>query len=106
MSINTLQRRAFLKACGAAALAGIPVTVLAQAPAKLAEDEPIAKSLAYLEDASKVDAEANPRFKSGNNCGNCALYVTADEADGFAPCRAVGGKLVARAGWCKVWAPA
>lgn len=105
MSINTLQRREFLKLCGAAALAGIPVTVRAQAPGKLSVDDPAALSLAYVEDASQVDPAANPRFREGADCGNCALYVTASEVDGFAPCRAVGGRLVARAGWCKVWVP-
>ncbi len=105
MSTNTLQRREFLKICAATALAGIPVSVIAQAPAKLPVDDPTAIALGYIEDVADVDKSANPNFKEGSKCGNCALYVTAKEADDFAPCGAVGGRLVARAGWCKVWVP-
>ena len=103
MSMN-LPRRDFLRVCGAAALAAIPVRVLAQeGPQRLAVDDPLAVALAYVEDAADVDAAANPTFKPGSNCANCTLYVKAQEADGYAPCGAVGGKWVAAEGWCKVW---
>ena len=34
-------------------------------------NEPQAKSLGYVEDATKVDAKANPNFKPGQHCANC-----------------------------------
>lgn len=98
-----LPRRQFLRVCGAAALAALPVRLLAQGPQRLAADDPLAVALAYVEDAATVDAEAQPTFKPGSNCANCTLYVKAQEVDGYAPCGAVGGKAVAAAGWCKAW---
>lgn len=102
MSIH-LPRREFLRVCGAAALAAIPVRLIAQGAQRLAADDPLAVALAYVEDATKVDPKAQPTFKPGSNCANCTLYVKAQEADGYAPCGAVGGKAVAAAGWCKAW---
>lgn len=102
MSMN-LPRRSFLRVCGAAALAAIPVRLIAQEQQRLTADDPLAVALAYVDDASKVDPAAQPTFKPGSNCANCTLYAKAQEADGFAPCGAVGGKWVAGAGWCKVW---
>ena len=98
-------RRAFLGLCGAAALAAIPVRVLSQAAAiKLDIKDPTAIALGYVENAAKVTVAKEPTFKAGNHCGNCALYVNAQEKAGYAPCGAVGGKLVAKAGWCKAFA--
>lgn len=103
MSTETT-RRAFLGLCGAAALAAIPVRLVAQgAAAKLDLKDPTAVALGYVENAAKVTAAKEPGFKPGSNCGNCKLYVPAQEKAGFAPCGAVGGKLVAKAGWCKAW---
>jgi hypothetical protein len=98
-----LPRRHFLRACGAVALATLPGRALAQAPQRLTADDPLAVALAYVEDAADVDPEAQPTFKPGSNCANCTLYVKAQEAEGYAPCGAVGGKQVAAAGWCKAW---
>ncbi len=104
MSMQTT-RRAFLGLCGAAALAAIPVRVLAQAaPAKLDVKDPTAVALGYVENAAKITAAKEPTFKAGSHCGSCALYGKAQEKAGYAPCGAVGGKLVAKAGWCKAFA--
>ena len=98
-------RRTFLGLCGAAALAAIPVRAHAQAaPAKLDVKDPTALALGYVENAAKVTVAKEPTFKAGSNCGNCVLYVKAQEKAGYAPCGAVGGKLVAKAGWCKAYA--
>ncbi len=103
--MNTVPtRRQFLGLCGAAALAAIPVRVIAQAaPAKLDLKDPTAVALGYIENVAKIDAKKEAAFKPGSNCGNCTLYVKAKEAGGYAPCGAVGGKLVAKAGWCRAW---
>lgn len=97
-------RRAFLGLCGAAALAALPVRLVAQAaPAKLDLKDPTAVALGYVENAAKVTAAKEPSFKAGSHCGNCKLYGAAQEKAGYAPCGAVGGKLVAKNGWCKAW---
>lgn len=97
-------RRQFLGLCGAAALAAIPVRVLAQTAAKLDTNDTMAKALGYVENAKKVDAKKEAAFKPGSHCGSCSLYAKAQEKSGYAPCGAVGGKLVAAAGWCRAYA--
>lgn len=69
----------------------------------LTDDEPQAKALAYVSDASSVDAEAQPRFETGQACGNCALFMGAD-GDDRGPCSIFPGRLVAATGWCSVYA--
>lgn len=98
-------RRQFLGLCATAALAAIPVRVLAAdpAPAKLDLNDPTAKALGYVENAAKLKPGAEAAFKAGSICGNCKLYVNAQEKAGYAPCGAVGGKLVAKAGWCRAY---
>jgi hypothetical protein len=68
---------------------------------RVAESDPMAKSLNYVEDATTVDAakRASNRF-----CSNCALYQ-GDEGAEYGGCSIFPGKLVAAAGWCSVWAP-
>lgn len=98
-------RRVFLGLCGAAALAAIPVRVLAQAaPAKLDLKDPTALALGYVENAAKITTTKEPTFKVGSHCGSCQLYTAAQEKAGYAPCGAMGGKLVAKNGWCKAFA--
>ena len=41
------------------------------AAGKVDPNEPQAKSLGYVEDATKVDAKANPNYKPGQICANC-----------------------------------
>lgn len=102
-SSSPTSRRQFLGLCGAAALAALPVRVLAQTPARLDPKDPMAQALGYVEQAAQLKAGKEATFKAGSNCGNCRLYVVAQESGGYAPCGAVGGKRVARAGWCRAW---
>ncbi|HEX4870971.1 MAG TPA: high-potential iron-sulfur protein [Nevskiaceae bacterium] len=97
-------RREFLRLCGIGALSALPLRVAAQAPAKLDPKDPLAVSLAYVENAATLNPAKEPLFKAGSNCANCILYQKAQEKGGYAPCGAVGGKLVAGPGWCKAWA--
>lgn len=82
----------------------------AEAPAKpsgmpkLAEDDPQAKSLAYVHDAADIDAAMQPRFKAGQACSNCALYQGKAD-DEWAACSIFPGKAVKGTGWCTVYAP-
>ncbi len=70
----------------------------------LTDEEPQARALAYVSDASKVDREAQPRFEAGQACGNCALFMGAEDAES-GPCSIFPGRLVAVTGWCSVYAP-
>ncbi|HKE44320.1 MAG TPA: high-potential iron-sulfur protein [Steroidobacteraceae bacterium] len=61
------------------------------------KNDPTAKALGYVEDASKATAA-----KPGSTCGNCQLYTgAAGSADG--PCGLFQGKHVKAAGWCSAW---
>ena len=96
---NKISRRKLIAwGTGLTVGAVIPVTVTA-AGAKVDEEDPTAKAVAYVHDATQT---SNPAFKAGSNCANCALYKT-PEAD-WGPCALFPGKLVAGQGWCQAWA--
>lgn len=61
---------------------------------KLAEDDPTAQSLKYV-NASTTD---------GQDCANCAL-IQGNDGDEWRPCQIFPGKAVNANGWCSVWAP-
>ena len=65
-------------------------------------NDPTAKALAYVADASHVDASANPTFKTGQRCANCMQYQ-GKPTDPTAACTIFPGRSVPAAGWCKVW---
>lgn len=69
----------------------------------LAEDDPQAVNLGYVDDASTVDAGQYPRYQAGQLCSNCALYLGGDAAQGGCPL--FPGKSVKAAGWCSAYAP-
>lgn len=105
MSNDKLSRRRLLKGA-MIGLAAAPAAALlsreASANAKLvSETDPQAKSLAYVHDASKVDAKANPMYKPGQKCLNCIQYPAKTGPEG--PCNIFPGKVVKAEGWCKVW---
>ena len=100
-------RRQFLGFCGAAALAAIPVRSFSQGAAAKADlNDPTVKALGYVENVSSLKPGQEPNLKAGSHCGTCALYGKAQEAGGYAPCGAFGGKLVAKTGWCRAYSPA
>jgi len=70
---------------------------------RVGPDDPTAKALGYVEDASSVDPKANPTFKPGNCCANC-LHYKASATEAWGPCALFPGKAVAAKGWCRVWA--
>ena len=77
---------------------GIPLRVASAAELPLvAPDDPTAKALRYVSDASKA-SDAKP----GSRCGTCQLYQgTADSTQG--PCLLFPGKAVKATGWCSSW---
>jgi hypothetical protein len=72
----------------------------------LSPTEPAAKALGYVEDATKVDAKANPTFKAGQNCANCLQWADKNRKAPTSKCNLFPGKLVKSGGWCKVWVKA
>jgi High potential iron-sulfur protein len=102
MTIRTTRRHFLMSAIPATALIfGAGSTAFAAAE-RLDEKDPIAVSLGYKTDASKVDAKKFPAYVAGRHCSGCMLYQ-GKSTDASAPCGAVGGKLVSGKGWCTAW---
>lgn len=105
MTDDKFSRRQLLQGA-IAGLAAVPaaslIAVDAGAAEPLSESDPTAKSLAYVNDASKVDPKANPTYKKGQLCENCIQY-TGKPGAASGPCNIFPGKLVNAKGWCKVW---
>jgi hypothetical protein len=79
-------------------IAAAPLQALAADAPPLSEDDPTAKALKYVSDASKATGA-----KPGSKCGNCALYQGgAGSAQGG--CLLFPGKSVKATGWCSSWA--
>jgi hypothetical protein len=103
-----ISRRAIVKS-GLIAGALVPAmglignTADAAALTPLDENDPTAKALGYVGDASKVSASANPTFKPDQKCSTCAQYQ-GKASDATAGCNIFAGHSVTAAGWCKVWA--
>lgn len=96
-----------------AATAAKPAAGAAAAPAAaagalpmLSPTDPAAKALGYIEDATKVDAKANPTFKAGQDCANCLQWTDKNRKAATSKCNLFPGKMVKSAGWCKVWVKA
>ncbi len=104
MTDSKISRRRLLQGA-LAGFAAVPAAALiakSAAAEAVTEADPTAKSLAYVTDAKKVNAKANPNYKPGQNCANCLQYSgKTGAADG--PCALFPKKSVKAAGWCKVW---
>ena len=106
MSEKKFPRRAVIKGA-LLGVAAIPVTALLgraeAAGGRVDPNEPQAKQLGYIEDATKVDAKANPNYKAGQKCTNCLQAPKAKDGDAWVGCNIFGGREVAGPGWCKVY---
>ncbi len=93
-------RRRFLRAAAGTAAAavvigGLPRFARAADLPHVAESDPTAKALGYVEDASKSkDAKRKP----GDDCANCQFYTGGPS--GYGPCQLFPGKSVNAKGWC------
>lgn len=107
MSNHELTRRRFLATVAIAVPAGsvlLNAAVADQLP-KLDVNDPSAKALLYVEDATKVDRK-NPlaaRYAADQHCANCS-QIQGKDGEAFRPCTIFPGKLVNAKGWCSVWA--
>jgi hypothetical protein len=63
----------------------------------LSEQDPEAKKVQYVEDASRVKQAQS----SGQTCANCSVYTAQGDTQGT--CGLFKGKLVKAAGWCNAW---
>jgi hypothetical protein len=99
--LNNPGRRALLKqaALGLSmaplALTGSPAA-LGASPPLITEQDPAAKAVHYVEDASRATGA-----QSGADCSNCSIYSSAGTDRGT--CTLFPGKLVKAAGWCSSW---
>jgi predicted house-cleaning NTP pyrophosphatase (Maf/HAM1 superfamily) len=92
-----LQRAALGLSLAPWALDAAPAAPTASLPL-ISEQDPAAKAVQYVEDASRSKAAA----ASGANCSNCSLYSAASGA-AQGSCTLFPGKLVKAAGWCSSW---
>lgn len=98
-----LQRRKFLRIL-TVGTALVPISgLLLRNPAlaqqeKLSEDDPLAKSLNYSHDATKVTVKQR---EEDQFCNNCQL-LQGDEG-AWRPCLAYASKLVNENGWCSAY---
>ena len=93
-------RRRFLKVAAgttaaAVVLGGLPRFAQAADLPALAESDPSAKALSYVEDAAK---STNAKRKPGDDCANCQFYSGGPTGRG--PCQLFPGKSVNAKGWC------
>lgn len=69
------------------------------------ENDPLARSLGYKKDATKVDLKKFPkRAEPGANkqyCDNCQFYKAQSKSQGS--CQIFQSNLVAAKGWCNSW---
>ena len=67
------------------------------------EKDPLAVSLGYVSDVSKVDKAKFPKYAAGQGCQFCALYQGKPGA-ASGPCPIFQGKTVSVKGWCSAFA--
>jgi hypothetical protein len=101
LKFDESRRRLLKRVSLGVALAPIAGTALRSAWAAnlplVTEDDPTAKALKYVSDASKASGA-----KPGSHCGDCKLFQgAAGAAQG--PCLLFPGKDVKATGWCSSW---
>ena len=102
-----LNRRQLLRAALIApvALAGCATTG-DPGEQRLRAEDPVARSLLYVPDTTKVPA-GNPlaaRHEPTQRCANC-IHVRGKAGETWRPCPTFPARLVNANGWCSVWAP-
>jgi hypothetical protein len=106
MPITPISRRAVLKnlllGAPAAAAAVGAVSSRSAAPEKVNVNDPAARAVGYVENASQVDIKKYPGYVQGSNCDNC-LLLQGKPGNNYRPCSLFQGKLVAVSGWCTGW---
>ena len=102
ISRRDLMKSALVAGALAPALGLIAKSTWAADLTPLDPNDPTAKALGFVTDASKVDASANPTFKAGQHCAACAQFQ-GKPTDATAGCTIFAGHSVPAGGWCKAW---
>ncbi len=68
---------------------------------KVTEDNLVARSLSYVNDASQVDKNKFPKFEGNQVCANCHFYSGIEDCQ-WGGCSIIG-KIVKNTGWCSAW---
>jgi hypothetical protein len=102
-----LSRRTIVKGCAlsAALIPGIGLLAdfaMGAGLPPLDPNDPLAKSLGFATDTTKVDAATNPTHAASQRCGVCAQFQ-GKPGDATGGCNIFTGKSVPQNGWCKVW---
>ena len=97
---TTEARRQFLKTTIVATAAVMAGATLRRAfgagdMPHLTDDDPTAKAMDYVDDAT---TSKNKLYKPGSVCTNCQLY--SGGTSGYGDCQLFPGKLVSAKGWC------
>ena len=97
-------RRKFLAATGSLALIPL-ISKPVIAADKVPLDDPAAKALKYVEDASQASGRADKMGVAGADqlCSNCRFYTAPNGDSG--PCTLFQNRLVTGKGWCAGWVP-
>jgi putative hemolysin len=98
----TTRRNFVLATIPAAALAAFGTRAASAQPERVQETDPVAVSLGYRNDATKVDKAKYLTYVAGRHCGVCQLFQ-GKAGDEWGVCPAVGNKLVNAKGWCAAW---
>lgn len=100
------QRRRFLKlgATAAVAAAAFPHASGAADLPHVAETDPTAQALGYLNDTRKVQTAKYPKHQPSQQCSKCSLFQGAAGTE-WGPCAIFPGKSVHASGWCSAFSP-
>lgn len=95
------RRRTLLKLSMAGAVPILWRGAFVQAADPVDENDPMAKQLAYVHDASQSN---DPKRQADQTCANCQLFQAADGEE-WGGCPLFQDKLVNAEGWCNGWVP-
>jgi hypothetical protein len=109
MSINDptglSRRRFFVRAAAVAIASGLRAApALAADLPHLAETDPAAQALGYVDDTGRVPPGKYPKHQAAQECDRCNLYQGAAGAQ-WGPCLIFPGKAVHAGGWCSAYTP-
>ena len=98
-------RRTFIKTTAKLGLIPLlPVSMLSQGAEKITTDDPVAKALRYIEDATQATRSDKMGVAAADQlCSNCQFYTVSTSDAALGPCMLFQNRLVVGAGWCAGW---
>lgn len=98
--MNSSRRIFLIKSAAAACVPLInPVAAFARAEQHLDESDPEARAFNYHRNASEVDLQRFPQYRSGACCASCGL-LTRQVGNDTGRCAIFAEKEIALTGWC------